>query len=111
MKAADIDADNLTRISPQPARPFGDAVIGSADGVKEMPVQLVFRQLQLRQLLTLLTTLLQSSNGLSIRNLHLSVPPDNVDSGTKTAWNVELTISYLAASLHGSAQPSAALAD
>ncbi len=80
--AAGIDAEKqLTHITPQPPRRLeqGD--------LNEVPVQLVFHELSIRQILSFLTALTAGTPELTVRTIHLSYDSD---------WNMEITVSYLA---------------
>ncbi len=89
MKTAEIDSEDLVRITPQPPRRLGTT------GLREMPSQLVFRQLTLAQVLTFITALSPAGSELTVRDLHLTLPGETVGTGTDAGWNVELTVSYV----------------
>jgi hypothetical protein len=89
MKVAEIEPENLDRISPQPPRRIGQG------DFSETPMQLVFHQVSLRQLLQFVSSLTHDNPWLTVRDVHLT-HASSVESSTSNAgWTIELTISYL----------------
>ena len=89
MKSAEIEAEILDRISPQPARTIGQS------SVSEIPMQLVFREISLHQLLTFVISLVHGNDWLCVRNVHLLHPQGIAGQGSNAQWNVEIILSYL----------------
>ena len=89
MRIAGIDPENLDRISPQPPRRIGQG------DFSETPLQLVFHQISLQQLLQFVTALTHDNGWLTVRAVHLIHPTSAEPSTNSSGWNIELTISYL----------------
>lgn len=81
-----ITGDNLASIDPAPAIRVADTVY------LEKPTVVQFRQITLTQLINLLCQLSGDGNGLQIKALRLSTPPQ---SQNNASWSAELTVTYL----------------
>jgi len=81
-----ITGDNLAAIDPEPPIRLGNSIY------LEKPTVIQLRKVSLGQLINLLCDLERTSEGLKIKSLRMSIPPQNQESGL---WTAEVTVAYL----------------
>jgi hypothetical protein len=89
MKVAEIEPENLDRITPQPSRNV------SPGGMLEIPTQLVFHQISLRQFVFFISDLGHENDRLIVSDLRLTQPDGVAPSAVNNMWNAEVTVFYL----------------
>jgi hypothetical protein len=81
-----VSPDHLVQIAPQTPERLGETAY------KQVPTQLLVRDLTLRQLVGFLLAMTSEPSTMSVRSLRLYAPRDS-DGGAQ--WTAELTLSYL----------------
>ncbi len=85
-RSAQIPADRLVRISPEPPQRLGESVY------KEKPTAVLLKSVSMKQLVVMMHTLVAAEFGLNVKSLRLSAPrPDE----TRDLWNAEMVVTYL----------------
>jgi len=86
LQQLNVSPDHLVQIVPETPRRIGETAY------KEVPTQLVVREMNLRQLVAFLLAMTNEQSTTAVRSLRLFAPRDS-ENGAQ--WTAEITLSYL----------------
>lgn len=85
-REAHIPAEQLVRISPEPARRIGETPY------KEKPTRVFLKDVSLTNVVTMVHGLTCGETGLDLKSIRLTAPSRDATAGT---WSAELAFTYL----------------